>query len=156
MRWVLGIDPGKKGGWCLLAEDKSEIHAGELPLAGQFYNMRNLIDTVDILTGPPSLVVVEGQKARGTDSIASINVLIPGFGQLVGWFQCLGWPMVTPMPKVWKEVILRHTTKDKNAAIARVQSRFPTVDLMPRPRMTTSHDGIADAVCIAEWGLTQL
>ena len=69
--------------------------------------------------------------------------------------QVAGWPLLTPGPKDWKRVVLAGTARDKEAAIEYVAKRFPTVDMFPGRRRKAA-DGIADAVCIADWGLRQL
>jgi len=49
--------------------------------------------------------------------------------------------------------VLSHDTKA--ASLAYVRANFPDLNLIP-PRAKKEHDGLADAVCIAVWGSTQV
>lgn len=148
---VAGIDPGKEGGLCVLRSGRPVLTV-PLPYAGPFPDMREILRLIED-EGYPDLVAVEAQSGRITDGVRSLNCLLPSYGVLVGAFTVLGWPLALPAPKQWKASVLAHTKKDKAAAIHRVLTRYPSVDLRPG-RRTKPHDGIADAVCIAEWGVT--
>jgi hypothetical protein len=51
------------------------------------------------------------------------------------------------------KTVVSHDTKA--ASIAYVREHFPDLNLVP-PRARNPHDGLADAVCIAVWGSTQV
>lgn len=151
---ILGFDPGlgdaMPGGWCLLEDGKVYL-AESMPAAGKIVDVPYVVRTVLGSCVGPDLVVVERQHGRPQDGVRSLNVCLPAYGQLLGMCQAMRWPLKIVDPKDWKNVILRGTMRDKAAACAYVATRHPTVDLRPG-RRRKPHDGIADAVCITEWG----
>lgn len=157
MSRVMGIDPGKEGGVCILEDGRVTV-AAPLPLAGKLVDVPALAELVGVSHGMVtslSLVALEFQQAMPQDGAQSLNYLLPQFGQILGACMAWGWPVRTPKPKEWKSVILKGTARDKRAAIDYVRMLHPNVDLCPG-RKRKAHDGIADAVCIAEWGLTKI
>ena len=72
-----------------------------------------------------------------------------------GWFGVFGAygiPLRIVTSQAWKRVILAGTAKDKDAAIAHCRRAWPNVSLLATDRSRVAHDGIADALCIAEYG----
>lgn len=159
---ILAFDPGvnqqQLGGYCMLDTDSFlcsavVLEADEMPYAGRTVDVPEIVRRVNgHLTEDTKvpLVAVERQHARPQDSHLSMNVALPAYGQLIGMAQALGWPLTLVDPKDWKRVVLRGTKRDKEAACAYVSRRHPTVSLYPG-RCRKPRDGIADAVCIAEW-----
>lgn len=154
---IAAFDPGlgqsMPGGWCVMdSSDGALVFARELPAAGKTVDIPHIARTLDEYTDWLSTptIVVEKQHARPQDSHRSMNVALPAYGQLIGMAQGIGWSLVIVDPKDWKSVVLRGTARDKPAACAYVAQRYPGVDLRPG-RRRKAHDGIADAVCIAEW-----
>lgn len=74
---------------------------------------------------------------------------------MIGIVEAAGIPYRLVTPQAWKKRVLAGTTKDKDAAISFVRRAYPTIDLTPGKKRTP-HDGIADAVCLAEWGRQEL
>jgi hypothetical protein len=99
-----------------------------------------------------AMVVVEEQSARPGDGLKGLNYLLPQYGQIIGAFNALGITVIQVKPQQWKKLILHGTAKDKIAAIEHVTLRHPAINLRPG-RRRNAHDGMADAVCIAEFGL---
>ena len=58
------------------------------------------------------------------------------------------------MPKRYlaSALTLAGTRQDKAAAIAYCARRYPAASLLATPRSRTPHTGLADALCLAEWG----
>jgi crossover junction endodeoxyribonuclease RuvC len=75
-----------------------------------------------------------------------------GAGLWVGILGALGIPFERVPPQAWKKAVLAGTAKDKAAAIAYCSRRFPAASLLATPRSTKPHDGLADALCLAEYG----
>jgi len=80
--------------------------------------------------------------------VASTFTFGRGFGGVLGAIKALG----LPMPQAWQKAILAGTPGDKPAAIQYATSRFPSASLLATARSRTPSDGIADALCLAEWG----
>lgn len=67
---------------------------------------------------------------------------------------CMEWvARCRPEAIVTTKSALSHDTKA--ASLAYVRANFPDLNLIP-PRAKNPHDGLADAVCIAVWGSTQV
>lgn len=149
MKVVLGVDPGQKGGYCWMQEDRTVLEAGKLPHNGKDVDVRLLLGG-----RKPDLFVVEDQWVRPTDPPKTATVLMRCFGQLLGAALIRGLAIETVPPKTWQNAILgkKILTDTKTASIMRCTRRFPGVDLKPG-RCTTPQDGIADAVNIADYGV---
>lgn len=160
MRLIVAFDPGvgqaKPGGVCAYDGSQRVIYAAPMPVAGKIVDVPHLVRTIERIKKERDSylenVVIERQHARPQDSHSSMNVALPAYGQLLGMCQAKEWPVTVVNPKDWKKVVLRGTKRDKEAACAHVALRYPSVDLRPGRRRVPM-DGIADAVCIAEWYL---
>ena len=90
-------------------------------------------------------------------SIQSTQNLFDGYGLLRGVLIGLGIPFVEVPPKVWQAVMFVEfegtVIQDTKAASIQIAQRmFPDLDLRRSPRCKTPHDGICDALMIAEYG----
>jgi crossover junction endodeoxyribonuclease RuvC len=63
----------------------------------------------------------------------------------------LSIPVELATPQRWKGVVLHGSAKDKDAAISWCRRAFPDVALVP-PGCRKPHDGMADALCLLEYG----
>lgn len=100
----------------------------------------------------PSCVLIEKAQAMPGQGVTSMFNYGKGFGLILGVCEALGIPYRLITPQAWKKLVLAGTAKDKDAAINFVRRAYPGVDLTPG-RKVKPHDGMADAVCIAEYGL---
>lgn len=147
---IIGIDPGKKGGYCILDVEGNVDSYGVMPLVGDNIHLGELGDDLGSYDG--MLAVIE--KVHGMPHYSRKGAFIFGesVGLVKGMCQSMKIPYEAVMPTIWKKKVLQGTKKDKNAAIDFVRRRYPKVDLIIG-RSKKPHDGIADAVCIAHWGL---
>lgn len=157
---MLAIDPGKSGG---IAWFKNSIaHAQPMPLAGKELDGGQIAAIVQDIG--PVLVILEKQayvplinkaakgKAReGRQSGVSTFTTGMNYGVLQGILMGLQVPFEIVTPQKWKGQVLAGTGKDKDAAIAYCRRVFPQVNLIPG-RCRTPQDGLADALCILEYG----
>ena len=147
-----GIDPGLKGAVAIL--DRDCVHLAEpLPVLHSEIDVGALAAL--LLDPRPELVVVERQQAMPKQGVASTFRIGRNYGLILGALQTLGLPVLEVRPQQWQAAVLHGQARGKEAAIAYVMKRFPCVDLRPG-RCRRPHDGIADAVCIAAYGLAQL
>lgn len=144
---VLGIDPGQKGGIAFITDFHSE--AVPMPMIGKDFDVPAIMEI--IRTKSVELVVIEKVHGMPGQGVRSTFTFGYGVGVIVGTVETLGLPLRWVTPQAWKKIVLAGTGKDKDAAIAHVRQAYPGVALVP-PRCRTPHDGIADAVCIAEYG----
>lgn len=144
---VIGIDPGQSGGVACLDSDLAE--GIPMPLAGKEVDGREL--AAWIFLRKPTLVVIEKVGAMPGQGVVSMFQFGRNFGAIIGVVEALGLPYRFVTPQAWKREVLSGTSRDKTAAIEHVHRTYPSVDLCPG-RKRSPHDGIADAVCLAEWG----
>ena len=151
---VVGIDPGKEGGVCVNRGGYIGAEARPLPLAGKLVDLKALRGFILPMhsSPPPDLVAVEFQQAMPGDGFQSLNYLLPQYGQILGACMAWGWPVRTPKPRAWKAEVLKGTAKDKIAAVQYASLLYPGISLTPGKKRRP-HDGMADALCIAEWAL---
>lgn len=97
-------------------------------------------------------VTLESVHAMPGQGVTSMFNFGMGFGMLQAMALCEGWRLQLVTPQAWKGSILAGTPKDKTAAIEHVRATFPALDLNVGVRKIKYHDGMADAVCLAEYG----
>ena len=120
-----------------------------MPLAGKEIDGHEMANFLKTLT--PSVVILEKVHAMPKQGVSSTFKFGMGFGLVIGVCEALGIPYRLVTPQAWKKVVLAGTAKDKDAAISFVRKAYPGVDLTPG-RKRTPHDGMADAICLAEYG----
>ncbi|MDF3917497.1 hypothetical protein P3W43_01365 [Salinicola salarius] len=145
---IIGIDPGQKGGIAIMTEDRNAC-GYVMPLAGKEIDGHELANYLRGL--PDVLVIIEKVHSMPKQGVASTFKFGMGFGIVIGVCEALGLPYRLVTPQAWKKAVLSGTAKDKSAAINFVRRAYPGLDLSPG-RLRAPHDGIADAVCLAEYG----
>lgn len=152
----VGIDPGMQGGICILSSEQNPrvmpmpLLGGEIDVKGV---QRLLLDLGGMEFHPPQVVVsIEKAQAMPGQGVTSMFSYGKGFGALCAVVQCVGLRLELVTPQSWKKHVLAGTPKDKDAAVDYVTRAFPAVSLLASARSRKPHDGIADAVCIAEFG----
>ena len=154
--FVLGIDPGLDGGIAALGLDGQTLAVGPMPVKAMTKSKRE-VDTA-LLFGllcdlglRIELAVVERVGPMPGQGVTSCFNFGMGYGKILGLLESkrIAFQLVTP--QAWKKTILAGTDRSKAAAIAYCQRRFPHVDLRATDRSRTPSDGIADALCLAEF-----
>lgn len=145
---VIAFDPGQKGGIAIYYQGITTAHP--MPLAGKVLDLPAIADLVR--SHSPSIAVIEKVGSMPGQGVASTFTFGCGYGQLQGLLAGMGIPFELVTPQAWKKLILAGTPKDKDAAIAYCRRAFPDVPLV-LPRCRTPHDGIADSLCLLQYGL---
>lgn len=146
---VIGIDPGLEGGIAVLGLTRQ--WGARLPLIGKEVDVVTLLDWIARDADEVAMVVVEKLGVRPKQSAQSGATQGINWGLLVGALRAQGLPVRVVRPQDWKAKVLKGTKKDKDDAIAFARSAYPLVELVPG-RCKVAQDGIADAVCLAEYG----
>ena len=146
---IIGIDPGAKGGIAFLSKDKL-LDAMKMPIAGKQLDITAIAHTISYFD--VKLAVVEKVHAMPGQGVTSMFKFGKSYGTLLGILGTLKIPTKLVTPQAWKKLILAGTKKDKDAAIEYVRMRYPDFPII-LPRCRKPHDGICDAICIAEYGL---
>lgn len=154
---ILAIDPGTKG--ILNLYDGVDFHIIKMPNLNSIIGQKELLEKLDDIKqrswGYSHI------NANGLIAYVEEAIYIPGTFTGIKYYWNYGMIIMalvasqiryeTVKPQTWKADILKGTKKDKEAAIEYVARKYPNVDLTPG-RMQKPHDGIADSVCIAEYG----
>ena len=154
---VIGIDPGKSGAVVAIDEAGRVCAAATadrwtLKGRGNSYVPRTMADWLTLV--PCDLVVIEAQSTRPGQAHAVVTGY--GWGLWAGIAATLRVPYLEVSPAKWTRAILTGAPGEGKArAIAVARSRVPELDLTPG-RRTKPHDGLADACCLALYGLKEL
>lgn len=150
----LGFDPGLSGGVASI-DDEGRIEAHVMPVAGGELDPRALgawVWGAVLRHDCQAVACVEKVGAMPKQGLSSTFKFGKGYGTVLGVLGALGIRTELVTPQAWKRVVLAGTDHGKDAAVAWCARAYPGVNLMRTPRCTSPHDGIADAVCIAEYG----
>lgn len=148
----LGADPGMHGGLASLTEH-GDISVVPMPLRGGEICTHELgawLWGFVIEHAKDVILAVEKVGAMPKQGVVSTFTFGVGYGKLLGAAGALGIRTELVTPQAWKKVVLAGTAKDKDAAVAYCQRAFPAARLIPQG-CRVPHDGMADALCIAEF-----
>jgi hypothetical protein len=151
---ILGVDPGLSGAHALLAGTFVEM-IEPLPVIGGELDITCIRDRWCSLR--PDVIVIERSQAFPGQGASSAFNYGATWGSLRTLARVLGFRHELVGPAVWHRALLigAPKTKDrkdkKDAVIRYVYQAFPRVNLV-LPRCRKPHDGMADALCLAEYG----
>lgn len=140
----IGIDPGQSGALAVI-DRKGKAYA--IP-----YNEQDYLDEISQIAaeGCEVRAIVEHVASMPKQGIASTFKFGANFGWIQGVLAANRIPYELVRPQKWKRVF--SCTSDKNTSIAVAQRLFPTTSLLATPRCKKPHDGIAEALLMAEYG----
>jgi crossover junction endodeoxyribonuclease RuvC len=147
---IISFDPGKSG--AIAIHKDGTTTAQPMPIAGKEMDLPTLATI--IRSASPDLAIIEKVHSMPGQGVSSTFSFGTGYGQLQGLLAGLGIPFELVTPQSWKKSVLAGTAKDKDAAISYCRRAFPDVPLV-MPRCRNPHDGIADALCLMQYGLRQ-
>jgi crossover junction endodeoxyribonuclease RuvC len=151
---VVGIDPGQDGAIAVLnGQDSYAIKTPTIEFKGKTrYHAPEMVRVLRSIKGT-SLVILEKVTSNPKyGHVMSAFTFGIGFGMWLGILAALELPHQLITPQLWKKTVLAGTAKDKQAAIEFALRRYPQISLLATPRSKKPHDGIADAICLAEYG----
>jgi len=180
---VVGVDPGKSGGLAVVSptaavafpmpivpatskkgRDEYDIAGLRRELAGLQRSVEGLHVVIENLRPFPMTFAKKRQPGQEGAPEVSHGGTIANWnrgnsvGLFVGLCAGLGIPYTLVVPQAWQRAMLEGTSpaaSTKQRSILAAQRLFPTVSLVP-PRCRKPHDGLADALLIAEWGRRML
>lgn len=159
MKVFVGIDPGKDGALAILGCRETPIltpfdefeYANQLrrldPLRSVDVNAENL--AVHGMIPGEAFCVVEHVNAMPGQGVTSCFSFGQNFGFILGLLTAFRIPYELVRPQKWKKVF--SCTSDKNTSIEVAQRMFPGVDLRRTPKCQKPHDGICEALLMAEY-----
>ena len=179
MKTIIAVDPGKFGGIAILEKDITGVISSI-----DVYSMPLLLNKeLDIFLFQRLLQSTEPQNTEiyledvhaifGSSAKSTFN-----FGYICGQINticCLHTSVVLVTPKVWQKEIwinedivgspTKRTYKKSGLPIMKIDTKltsfnavlrlFPNVQIPLTPKSKKPHDGIIDALCIAEYGRRQ-
>jgi crossover junction endodeoxyribonuclease RuvC len=156
MLLLLGIDPGLRGALAALDSAGTVVGTWPMPVAGGEVHAAGLADLLRSLRCLDShqdigRVCLEKVAAMPKQGVASTFRFGTGWGMVRGVCAALAIPLTLVSPPLWKKRVLAGLSHDKAGAVQFCTSRWPTTDLV-LPGCRVPHDGIADALCLAEYG----
>lgn len=156
---ILGIDPGKDGFLALIPDDGPPEFAQTPTLnisargSKRGYDVRGMCRLIRKMW--PSYVILEKQQAMPKQGVASTFSTGYGMGLWEGIVVALDIPYVIVHPRRWQKSMHSDIQGDNTKAksIMAAQRLFPKVDLRISTRARKPHDGKADALLLAAYGL---
>lgn len=153
MKWFIGVDPGQKGAIALINDSAQAIDY--VPMPG---TVKGIVETVRgfqrTATGAEASLSLVTELAQVMPKQGAVSAFTygRGFGAIEVVAMCLGIPYHEVRPAIWKKAM--KVKADKETSIQECERLFPTVNLI-MPRCRIKHDGVAEALLIAEWGRRQ-
>lgn len=155
MARILGIDPGISGALAVLEGEKVHV-VTSLPTRRNTAGKTELdAHALYMMVGTlrPDLAVLEQVHAQPGNGASASFSFGRSLGKIKAVLEIIHCAYIEPTPQAWKKVVLAGTDKSKEAAIGWAQSRFPGVNLFVKlGDRKPSHD-MAEALCIAYYGL---
>ena len=147
----IGIDPGKNGGIATInAEDNFAVTGT--------YSDKSLIDTCEYIHNcyDPQEVMCCLEKVGAMPGQGVVSMF--SFGQSVGYIkgvlESFRIPYQEITPQKWKREFGLSSDKAVSAEVCR--KLFPDISLLATPRCKKTHDGMAEALLMAEYARRKL
>ena len=145
----IGIDPGKSGGIAYV--DTEQGFAGTEP-----YSDKALIDLCSQASHGRQEVICCLEKVGAMPGQGVVSMF--SFGQSVGYIkgvlEAFRIPYQEITPQKWKREFGLTSDKAKSAEVC--GRLFPDVSLLATPRCKKAHDGMAEALLMAEYARRKL
>lgn len=155
----IGIDPGKNGGIAVI----NDKFPKPVNITVYKYSDDDLIDVIDVCTKGSSIAVhrdeeikcvLEKVNAMPGQGVVSMFNFGQNFGFIQGVLKAYEIPFELVPPQKWKKEF--SVTSDKNTSIEVAKRLFPGVNLKATDRCKKDHDGMAEALLMAEYARRHL
>lgn len=149
--YYLGIDPGKSGGLALI-DNYTLVDVIPTPVAGKEIDLGAIRDwLLKIIKADSCEAWIEKVGAMPGQGVTGMFNFGFSTGAVHGVLAGLNIARFIVTPQAWKKEILTGTAKDKDAAIDWCVRKYPGLSLVPKG-CRKAHNGMADALCIANYG----
>ena len=138
----IGIDPGKNGGIAFINEFGEIIQLLPFSDDALIRSIKNCSSDMKC-----TLEHVHAMPKQGVSSTFNFGM---NFGFIQGVLKAYEIPYELVTPQKWKKEF--SCTSDKNTSIEVCKRLFPNVNLKATDRCRKDHDGISEALLIAEYG----
>lgn len=135
----LGIDPGKDGAMAIIRQDGVQI----IP-----FDESDYAEAVNALRGHRVICCLERVGAMPGQGVTSMFTFGENYGFIRGLLAVNKIPYERVTPQKWKK---EFGISGKNESVAVCMSLFPHVGLFRTPKCRKQHDGMAEALLMAEY-----
>ena len=146
----IGIDPGKSGGIAVIEDGQARtMPYSDRQLFATFYEVKkksNIWSEVICC-----LEKVGAMPGQGVTSMFNFGV---SYGYIKGVLEVFCIPYQEIPPQRWKKEF--GLNSDKAASVDVCRKLFPEVNLLATPRCRKPHDGMAEALLMAEYARRKL
>ena len=142
----IGVDPGKNGGIAKINTDTGFVKTVT-------FSEESLISELEgyfMFDKSPLRCVLEKVNAIPGPGVVSMFNFGQNYGFIQGVLKAYGIPYELVTPQKWKKEF--SCTSDKNTSIEVCKRLFPNVNLKATEKCKKDHDGMAEALLIAEYG----
>lgn len=145
----LGIDPGKSGGIaCINNADSTPVTVPYTDTA--LINLCRAVSCMDT----EAVCCLEKVGARPGQGVVSMFSFGQSVGYIKGVLEAFGIPYQEITPQKWKKEFGLNSEKAASAEVCR--KLFPDVDLLATPKCKKPHDGMTEALLMAEYARRKL
>ena len=143
----IGVDPGKNGGIGIIRVENNQL----VSASAYVFDETMLINMLfELRCGSDVMCTLEHVHAMPKQGVSSTFNFGMNFGFIQGVLKAYGIPYELVTPQKWKKEF--SCTSDKNTSIEVCKRLFPGVNLKATERCRKDHDGMAEALLIAEYG----
>ena len=135
----IGIDPGKDGALAVILPCGVEIFP---------FEERDYANVIFSLRGKDAKCCLEAVGAMPGQGVTSMFRFGENYGFIRGLLQANGVPYEAVNPRKWKK---EFSVTDKNSAVEVCRRLFPDVSLLRTEKCRKPHDGMAEALLMAEY-----
>lgn len=143
----IGIDPGVSGALAVLSEGRE---AQVMTWDPEAY--RDALRAVSV-AGEGAVACLEKVSAMPKQGVTSMFNFGENFGYIRGLLEANGIPYELVTPKKWQK---EFSVTDKNGPIEVCKRLFPGVSLRRTEKCRNDHDGMSDALLMAEYARRRL
>lgn len=158
-KYIVGIDPGKTGGLCLLDKNGGIIEKGSMDQKTKEFDPGELFAKFtymeDIIGEDPCMVILEKPSAFPGQGVTSMFKLGMAYGYAHMAIVAMGWSYELVHPRTWTRIMHRGADsklKGKEKSSIVITRLFPKEDFKRTPKCSVPHDGIIDAALLAYYG----
>ena len=149
--YFLGIDPGKTGGLCIIDLTGNICNAMPMPINGKELDIARVLGFIKTQNTENMIAAIERVSAMPGQGVSSMFTFGFGVGTLHGIIRTLGIPLYNPTPQAWQKVSGGLNGGNKAVTASWACRMYPNHDFRASERCKNVHEGIIDAVGIANW-----
>lgn len=146
----IGIDPGQSGAMALI----ETIERGVQGVSVVPFSENRYKEELEAISDIQCICCLERVGAMPKQGVTSMFKFGENFGFIQGLLTAYSIPYELVTPQKWKKEF--QITGDKNSSIAVCKRMFPDVSLRRTERCKKDHDGMAEALLMAEYARRRL